>query len=344
MDETYQGLDFEAPILELERKIVQLEGFSKIAEIDLSDEIQKLRARAHYLKQDVYKNLSPWQRVLLARHQLRPQINDYISLICDDFVELRGDRSFRDDPAMVCGLAKIAGQKIMLIGTRKGKTIRDRITCNFGCPHPEGYRKAALKMKMAEKFNFPIVTLIDTPGAYPGIGAEERGQAWIIARNIFDMSAIQTPIICIVVGEGGSGGALAIGVGDHFAIMENAYFSVISPEGCAAILWKSNTKAPDAAKVLKLTSYDLLQLGIVDEIIPEPLGGAHRDYKNASENLKKSILTNLAKLKEIPLDKLIQRRYEKYRKLGQFLDSQKNNLNKVGPPTSHTCPDVTSGH
>jgi len=330
MEETNQGLDFEAPILELERKIVQLEGFSKIAEIDLTEEINKLRARANYLKKEVYKNLTPWQRVLLARHQLRPQIHDYISLICDDFVELRGDRSFRNDPAMVCGMANIDGQKIMLIGTRKGKTITDRVACNFGCPHPEGYRKAALKMKMAEKFGFPIVTLIDTPGAYPGIGAEERGQAWIIAKNIFDMSALRTPIICIVVGEGGSGGALAIGVGDHFAIMENAYFSVISPEGCAAILWKSNTKAPEAARVLKLTSFDLLQLGIVDEIIPEPLGGAHRDYKTTAENLKKVILTNLTKVCAVPIDQLLEKRYAKYRKLGQFMEQQQNGAKKTG--------------
>ena len=327
MEENIKGLDFETPILELEHKIAQLEGFSRIAEIDLSDEIKKLRVRAAYLKKDIYKNLTPWQRVLLARHQSRPQVTDYIHLLCgNDFVPLHGDRSFRDDPAMVCGLGKIGGHKVMLIGTRKGKNIHERVTCHFGCPHPEGYRKAQLKMKLAEKFNLPIVTLIDTPGAYPGIGAEERGQALIIAQNIFEMSHLQTPIICVVIGEGGSGGALAIGVGDHFAILENSYFSVISPEGCAAILWKSNAKAPEAAKVLKLTSYDLLSLGIVDEIIPEPLGGAHRDYNSTADNLKKSLLTALDKLHNIPIETLVQQRYEKYRKIGQFLETQQNDL------------------
>ena len=327
MEDNIKGLDFETPILELEHKIVQLEGFSRIAEIDLSDEIKKLRARAGYLKKDIYKNLTPWQRVLLARHQSRPQVTDYIHLLCgNDFVPLHGDRSFRDDPAMVCGLAKIGAHKVMLIGTRKGKNIHERVTCHFGCPHPEGYRKAQLKMKLAEKFNLPIVTLIDTPGAYPGIGAEERGQALIIAQNIFEMSHLQTPIICVVIGEGGSGGALAIGGGDHFAILENSYFSVISPEGCAAILWKSNAKAPEAAKVLKLTSYDLLSLGIVDEIIPEPLGGAHRDYNTTADNLKKSLLTALDKLHTIPIDALVQQRYEKYRKIGHFLETQQKDL------------------
>jgi len=327
MEENIKGLDFETPILELEHKIAQLEGFSRIAEIDLSDEIRKLRARASYLKKDIYKNLTPWQRVLLARHQSRPQVTDYIHLLCgNDFVPLHGDRSFRDDPAMVCGLAKIGSHKVMLIGTRKGKNINERVVCHFGCPHPEGYRKAQLKMKLAEKFNLPIVTLIDTPGAYPGIGAEERGQALIIAQNIFEMSHLQTPIICVVIGEGGSGGALAIGVGDHFSILENSYFSVISPEGCAAILWKSNAKAPEAAKVLKLTSYDLLSLGIVDEIIPEPLGGAHRDYNATADALKKSLLATLDKLHNIPLATLVQQRYEKYRKIGHFLEIQQKDL------------------
>lgn len=320
-------MDFETPILELEHKIAQLERFSKIAEINLSDEIGKLRIRANYLKGDVYKNLTPWQRVLLARHQSRPQSTDFIRLICgNDFVPLHGDRSFRDDPAMVCGLGKIGGRKAMIIGTRKGKNINERVACHFGCPHPEGYRKAQLKMKLAEKFHLPVVTLIDTPGAYPGIGAEERGQALIIAQNIFEMSHLRVPIICVVIGEGGSGGALAIGVGDHFAILENAYFSVISPEGCAAILWKSNAKAPEAAKVLKLTSYDLLSLGIVDEIIPEPLGGAHREYNIAAENLHKSLAAALDKTSKIPINTLVGMRYEKYRKIGQFVESQERDL------------------
>jgi acetyl-CoA carboxylase carboxyl transferase subunit alpha len=227
---------------------------------------------------------------------------------------------------MVCGLGKIGSHKVMIIGTRKGKNIHDRVACHFGCPHPEGYRKAQLKMKLAEKFNLPIVTLIDTPGAYPGIGAEERGQALIIAQNIFEMSHLRTPIICVVIGEGGSGGALAIGVGDHFAILENAYFSVISPEGCAAILWKSNAKAPEAAKVLKLTSYDLLALGIVDEIIPEPLGGAHRDYNATVGNLNKSLVAVLDKLHGMPVEALVRQRYDKYRKIGQFFEAQEKDL------------------
>ncbi|MDI6733582.1 MAG: acetyl-CoA carboxylase carboxyltransferase subunit alpha [Planctomycetota bacterium] len=341
MTEEIKGLDFEAPILELERKIAQLEGFSRIAEIDLSDEITKLRARATYLKKDIYKNLTPWQRVLLARHHQRPQISDFIHLAFTDFVPLHGDRSFRDDPAMICGLARAGTHKVMLIGTRKGKNIHERVACHFGCPHPEGYHKALLKMKLAEKFNLPVVTLIDTPGAYPGIGAEERGQALIIAKNIFEMSYLRTSIVCVVIGEGGSGGALAIGVGDHLSILENAYFSVISPEGCAAILWKSNTKAPESAKVLKLTSYELRSLGIVDEIIPEPLGGAHRDYKTTSDNLSRSIITALDRLEKIPIDTLIQQRYEKYRKIGHFIEAplQTSQVGQASPYSRSSPPE-----
>ncbi|MBI4713471.1 MAG: acetyl-CoA carboxylase carboxyltransferase subunit alpha [Planctomycetes bacterium] len=321
MEDTNHGLDFEAPITALERKIAELESFSAIAEVDLSEEIKKLRTRAERLKTEIYKNLSPWQRVLLARHPLRPPVQYFINLAFTDFVELYGDRCFRDDRAILSGPAKIDGQEVMLIATRKGKTTRERLAYNFGSPHPEGYRKALLKMQLAAKFGLPIISLINTPGAYPGIGAEERGQAHIIAKSIFEMSQLRVPIICIVVGEGGSGGALAIGVGDRFAILENAYFSVISPEGCAAILWKNSSKAPDAAKALKLTSKDLKELGIVDEVIPEPVGGAHRDYKTTAENMKQYILKCLAELRQIPMDTLIQQRYEKYRKIGKFVEN-----------------------
>ena len=314
------GLDFEAPIVELERKITELENFSNIAEVDLSEEIKKLHARANKLKGEIYKNLSPWQRVQLARHPKRPLTTDFINLMFTDFYELHGDRTFRDDKAIVSGFAKIDNHKVMIVGTRRGKTTRERIYCNFGSPHPEGYRKAMLKMKLAEKFHLPIIALINTPGAYPGIGAEERGQALVIARNLFEMSRLRTPIICVVIGEGGSGGALAIGIGDKFAMLENAYFSVISPEGCSAILWRDGSKAPDAAKALKLTAQDLIKLGIIDEIIPEPLGGAHRDSKKTADSFKKVLVRYLTELKGIPLDTLLENRYAKYRQMGQFLE------------------------
>lgn len=321
-----RGLDFEAPLIELEEKIKELQSFSNLAEVDLSKEIKTLQTRADHLKIEIYKNLTPWQRVLLARHPQRPDFTDYVNLLFTDFVELHGDRTFRDDPAIMCGLARVNDYKVMVIGTRKGKTTSERITCNFGCPHPEGYRKALHKMQLAEKIHLPIITLINTPGAYPGIGAEERGQAHAIARNIFEMSRLKTPIIAVVTGEGGSGGALAIGVGDKLAIMENAYYSVISPEGCAAILWKDAAKAPEAASALKLTPAALKELGIIDEIIPEPPGGAHRDYQTAAKNIKSVLTRYLSELTTIPIEQLIAGRYEKYRRLGQFA------LNRPQPP------------
>ncbi|MBI4834890.1 MAG: acetyl-CoA carboxylase carboxyltransferase subunit alpha [Planctomycetes bacterium] len=327
-------LEFEAPILELENKIIELEKFSALAEVDLSDEIKKLHERANRLKTEIYKNLSPWQRVQLARHPGRPDFHDFVQLLFTDFIELHGDRSFRDDPALVCGLARLDDQKVMLVGMKRGKTVRERIASNFGCPHPEGYRKAMLKMQLAEKLRIPIITFINTPGAYPGIGAEERGQALVIAKNIFEMSKLRTPIICLVTGEGGSGGALAIGVGDKFAIMENAYFSVISPEGCAAILWKSSTKAPEAAKVLKLIPKALLELGIVDEIVPEPIGGAHRDHQTTAFNIKSVFLRYLTELKSLPMDQLLQKRYEKYRKIGRFIDDELKTATKPLSPNT----------
>jgi acetyl-CoA carboxylase carboxyl transferase subunit alpha len=327
-------LDFEAPILELESKIRELENFSKLAEVDLSDEISKLHARANKLKSEIYKNLTSWQRVLLARHPQRPDFTDFLSLVFTDFMELHGDGSFRDDPAVVCGLARLEQHKVMVIGTRKGKTIREKMACNFGSPHPEGYRKALRKMHLAEQMHLPVITFINTPGAYPGIGAEERGQAQAIAHNIFEMSRLKTPIICLVIGEGGSGGALALGIGDKLSIMENAYFSVISPEGCAAILWKDSAHAPEAAEALKLTPQSLLQLGIVDEIIPEPLGGAHRDYQTTSENIKFALLRYLVELKEIEIESLLEKRYAKYRRIGKFIEE----TNATTTPTAKITP------
>jgi len=316
------GLDFEAPLIELEGKIAELERFSALAEVDLSDEIGKLKERASRLKKEIYTNLSPWQRVLLARHPQRPLFTDYLKLIFTDFMELHGDRTFRDDPAMVTGLARLDHYKVMIIATRKGRTTEERMKYNFGCPHPEGYRKSLHKMELAERFHIPIITFINTPGAYPGIGAEERGQAHAIAKNLFEMSRLKTTIISIVIGEGGSGGALALGVGDKLAILENAYFSVISPEGCAAILWKDSSRAPEAARALKLTAQDLLGFGIVDEIIPEPLGGAQRDYQTTAENIKKTLLRYLGELEGIPIPHLLASRYEKYSRIGKFIEEQ----------------------
>jgi acetyl-CoA carboxylase carboxyl transferase subunit alpha len=260
--------------------------------------------------------------VLLARDLSRPATTDYIQLVFDEFIELHGDKAYKDDKAIICGFSRIAGRKFMLVGHRKGKNTQERLVCNFGSAHPEGYRKAMEKMKLAEKFHLPIVTFINTPGAYPGIGAEERGQAYAIANNIYDMSVLKTPIICIVIGEGGSGGALGIGIGDILAMLENAYFSVISPEGCAAILWRDGAKAPEAAGSLKLSPQFLVQNGIMDDIIPEPLGGAHRNHKEMAEILKKYIIDSLDKLKTVPMDELLEKRYQKYRRIGRFLDEE----------------------
>ncbi len=314
--------DFEKPIQILEQKIEDLERVSSKSDIDLSDEIHRLRECLERQKRVTYANLSAWERVQLARDPERPVISDFIQLILDDFVELHGDHKYWDDDAIVTGLATIEHQRMMFMGHRRGKNTQERMDCNFGSAHPEGYRKALDKMKLAEKFNLPIVSLINTPGAYPGIGAEERGQARAIAKNMFEMSRLRTPIICIVTGEGGSGGAIGIGVGDYFSIMENAYYSVISPEGCGAILWKSGDKAPEAAEALKLTPGDLKKHGIVDEIIPEPLGGAHRDPKGTADILKSTIIRYIEELDSYDIDELLERRYEKYRSLGAFLEGK----------------------
>lgn len=310
------GLDFEKPIVELEKKIQELKSFMSEKKIDLSLEIKKLEEKLEHLKKDTYINLSAWQKVQLARHPLRPYTLDYIGMIMSDFVQLHGDRLFSDDKAMICGLAKLDKKKVMVIGHQKGRDTKENLKRNFGCAHPEGYRKALRVMRMAEKFGLPIVIFIDTPGAYPGIGAEERGQSHAIALNLREMISISTPIMAIVIGEGGSGGALGVGVADRVAVLENSYYSVISPEGCAAILWKDGAKAPQAAEVLKLTGEDLLKMGIIDEVIPEPLGGAHRDAQKTALNIKEAILRNFRELRLLDTEELLKLRYKKFRSMG----------------------------
>jgi len=310
------GLDFEKPILELEKKIHELKSFTSGKKIDLASEIRRLEEKLEKLKSSTYQNLTAWQRVQIARHPQRPYTKDYINMMTTDFVELHGDRNFSDDKAIIGGLAKLDHQKIMILGHQKGRDTKENLMRNFGCAHPEGYRKALRLMQLAEKFHLPMVILIDTPGAYPGIGAEERGQAQAIALNLREMSTLATPIISVVIGEGGSGGALGVGVADRVLVLENAYYSVISPEGCAAILWKDSAKAAEAASVLKLTANDLLGLGIIDGIIPEPQGGAHRDPPKMAQELKEVIKKNLNELLGTSYEQLRKRRYEKFRKIG----------------------------
>lgn len=315
------GLGFEKPIVELEEKIEELKEFQRKhsaqkGKVNLSPEIKKLEDKLHGLKKEIYENLTPWQRVQIARHPLRPYTLDYIDMLSKEFIELRGDRCFANDNALIAGLIKVDNQKLLVMGHQKGRDTQENIYRNFGCAHPEGYRKALRLMQMAEKFNLPILIFIDTPGAYPGVGAEERGQAQAIAWNLREMVNIKTPIVVYVIGEGGSGGALGIGIGDRVCVLENAYYSVISPEGCAAILWKNSIKANEAAEALKLTATDLLRFGIIDEIVKEPLGGAHRDPEATAGNIKDSLLKNFQNLSSMPKDKLIEKRYEKFRKIG----------------------------
>ena len=316
-------LDFEKPLLELESKIQELKQLSDREEIDVAVEIDVLQKKAGEVQKEIYSRLSPWQRIQLARHPDHPYTLDYVTLIAEDFVELHGDRRYRDDPAVIGGLLKLDGRKFVLIGHQKGRDTKENLLRNFGSPHPEGYRKARRLMKLADKFKVPLLCLIDTPGAFPGIGAEERGQAQAIAENLKLMLELKVPIIVVIIGEGGSGGALGIGVGDRVLIMENAYYSVISPEGCAAILWKSKKHAPDAAQALKLTPRELLELNVVDEIITEPLTGAHRDGGGAAELVKESILKCLAELEGLPVEELIRLRLEKYRRLGTYGEKRK---------------------
>lgn len=312
------GLDFEKPVVELERKIEELKKFSSGENMDLFDEIKKLEEKLEKVKKEIFENLTPWQRVQIARHPKRPYTLDYISMIMTDFMELHGDRAFSDDKSMITGFTKIDGNKICVVGHQKGRDTKENLERNFGSAQPEGYRKAIRVMKLAEKFKIPVVCFIDTPGAYPGIGAEERGQAGAIAYNLMEMAVLQVPIVIIVIGEGGSGGALGIGVGDKICVLENAYYSVISPEGCAAILWKDRTKAPDAAEVLKLTAQDLHEMGLIDDIIKEPLGGAHRNPAAAASNIKKKIIKYIGDLGKLSTKELLETRYAKFRKIGVF--------------------------
>jgi len=307
---------FERPIHELEAQLSELEALSLRTQLDITSEIEALRARLQKAIETTYEDLSAWETVNVARHQGRPVASDYVATILDDFVELFGDKLFGDDHAMLCGLATLGPHRFMLVAHRKGRTTKERLDCNFGCAHPEGYRKALRKMKLAEKLRLPIVCMINTPGAYPGIGAEERGQAAAIAENILAMLSLRVPILVIVIGEGGSGGALAIGVGDRVLMMQYAYYSVISPEGCAAILWKDGERTPEAAEALKLTSKDLLELGVIDGVIREPPGGAHRDPAVAMEEVKRSIRRELDAFSGWDPGELVRLRRRKFRKLG----------------------------
>jgi acetyl-CoA carboxylase carboxyl transferase subunit alpha len=310
------GLAFERPILEMEQKITELEKLAASTRLDLNGEIKLLKERLRKTIEDTYRQLTPWERVNVARHQDRPISQDYIAML-DEFFELHGDGVYGDDRAIVTGLGKLEGRPLLLVAHRKGKTTKERLACNFGMAHPEGYRKALRKMKLAERFRVPILALVNTPGAYPGVGAEERGQARAIAENILAMFTLRTPILVLVIGEGGSGGALGIGIGDKVAMLQHSYYSVISPEACSAILWKNADRAPDAARTLRLTSDDLLALGIVDEILPEPLGGAHRDPPAMIATVKHRLVAWLDELNAVPIDELLERRYQKFRTIAQ---------------------------
>jgi acetyl-CoA carboxylase carboxyl transferase subunit alpha len=311
-------LDFEKPIAELEKKIEELTLFTSSGNIDLEEEILKLHKKADQLRAEIYSRLTAWQKVLISRHSNRPYTLDYLEAVFTDFVEMHGDRSYADDPAIVAGMARLEGTPVVVIGHQKGRTTRERVYRNFGQPNPEGYRKALRIMRFAEKFHKPIITFIDTPGAYPGIGAEERGQGESIARNLYVMSRLKTPVLSVVIGEGGSGGALALGVADRLLMLEHSTYSVISPEGCAAILWNNGAKASEAAELLKITAQDLFQQKITDEVIEEPIGGAHRDPRRAAELLKEAMIRNLAEIQNIPLADLVDQRYEKVRRIGVF--------------------------
>ena len=313
-----QNLDFEKPIVELEKKISDMKDFAAGANLELDGEIKSLQQKVDRLRDDIYSGLSRWQKVLLARHPRRPYTLDYIKMMTTDFIELHGDRCYADDHAMIGGWARLDGQAVMIVGQQKGRDTKQKLFRNFGMMHPEGYRKALRLFKMAEKFGRPIVVLIDTPGAFPGIGAEERGQAEAIAKNIREMSALKVPIVIIIIGEGASGGALGIGVGDKVFMLEFSWYSVISPEGCAAILWRDNAFAPDAAEALKLTADDLMSLNLIDKIIPEPPGGAHNNHKLMAANLKNEILAALGELNEFPVDELLLKRLEKFRVMGVY--------------------------
>lgn len=321
-------LEFERPILELEEKIAEMRSMAD--QLDIGDEIEVLEQKVERLRTSVYEQLTRWQRVQLARHPDRPFTLDYIALICDDFIELHGDRNFGDDAAIVGGLARIDGREIVLIGHQKGHDTKENLKRNFGMPNPEGYRKALRLMKLAEKFALPVVTFIDTQGAYPGIEAEERGQAEAIARNLLEMARLKTPIVNVVIGEGASGGALGIGMGDRFLMMENTWYSVIAPESCSSILWKSWDYKEQAAEALRLTARDLVELGIADSVIPEPIGGAHRNPRVAADLLKASLVAALSDLTAIPGDRLLELRAERYAAIGVWTTTAEAGLVRNG--------------
>ena len=313
-------LDFEKPIFELETKIKELREFGSGEDLELGSAIKNLEKKLEQMRNKVYKNLTVWQRVQIARHSDRPYTLDYINMIMTDFIEIHGDRMFADDFALIAGFAKLDGVKVVVLGHQKGRETNEKLKRNFGCAHPEGYRKAIRVMQMAEKFKLPIIIFIDTPGAYPGIGAEERGQAQAIACNLRDMARIKTPIIATVIGEGGSGGALGIGVADNVCILQHSYYSVISPEGCASILWRNSTKAPEAAVALKINGEDLIEFGIVDEIIPEPQGGAHKDPNSMGMEIKKVLSRRLKELSAFSSEEIIEKRYERFRRIGEYTE------------------------
>jgi len=314
-------LPFEAELQKLDEQIRKLEELSKTNAMDLTEEIAGLKIKREELLARIYANLSAWDRIQVARHIHRPQTLDYIGLMCEEFIEVHGDRAFRDDRAVITGFATLGGRRVMLVGQHKGRDVQERVRCNFGYMQPDGYRKALWKMRLAEKFHLPIVTLIDTKGAAAAIEAEERGQSHAIAYNLQVMSGLKVPIVCVVIGEGCSGGALGVGVGDRFLLQEYAYFTVISPEGCASILWKDAEKKAEAAAALKMTAPELKVLGVIDGIIPEPLGGAHRDPAGAAQMLKRVICDQLGQLEDLPVPELLAARYEKLRKLGRYRET-----------------------
>jgi acetyl-CoA carboxylase carboxyl transferase subunit alpha len=315
---TVAHLDFERAIAEVEEQIGHLRNVARERGLDVSSEVRSLERKLHGLKQDTFRNLSPIERVQVARHPRRPYALDYLQLAFTDFVELHGDRQFRDDASIVGGWARLEGESVMVIGQQKGRDMKENLRRNFGMPHPEGYRKALRLMKLAEKFNRPLVTLIDTPGAYPGIGAEERGQGEAIARNLREMAALKIPSVAVIIGEGGSGGALAVGVADRVLMLENSIYSVISPEGCAAILWKNGGEREKAATAMKITAEDLRGLGVIDDVVPEPTGGAHSDWEETASALRDALVRHLGELKPLPADELRRQRWAKYMAMGEW--------------------------
>jgi len=314
-------VDFEQPIAELEAKIDELRYVGDDSEVNINDEIARLKDKSASLTKNIFAKLSPWQVARVARHESRPYTQDYLDIIAPDFQELHGDRMYADDPAIVGGIGRIDGRAVMFIGHQKGRDTKERVRRNYGMPKPEGYRKAQRLMRMAEKFSMPIVTFIDTPGAYPGVGAEERGQSEAIAQSLYMMAGLKTPIICVVIGEGGSGGALAIGVGDKLLMLQYSIYSVISPEGCASILWKNAEKAEDAAEAMRITASNLNEFGLVDEVLPEPLGGAHRNPKAMAEVVHNALLSSLEELTQLSTDQLLEMRQRRLASFGQFKEA-----------------------